>query len=118
MRVVVASLVALAALNLSACGASPSGTAPNERIVSREDYGSAWPLTVESGTLRCEGAGAVTFTSDDDGTTYWINGLAGGSAEDRGWEEVRAIWADDPTTPGLKIYIGSLIDDGLALCSG
>jgi hypothetical protein len=115
MRVIVAGVVAVAALGLTACGESGSGTAANERSVSRADYGSAWPLTVESGTLRCEEAGAVTFTSDD-GATYWVNGTAGNEAEARGWKNIRPIWADDPTAEGLKISIGPLIDDGLALC--
>lgn len=117
MRIIVAILVALAALSLGACGESPSGTAANERSVSRADYGSgAWPLTVESGTLRCEEPGAVTFTSDEDGTTYWVNGTAGNTAEAQGWKTIRPIWADDPTAEGLKISIGPLIGDGLALC--
>ncbi len=112
MRVIFASLVAVAALGLTACGGS------NERSVSRADYGNAWPLTVESGTLRCEEPGAVTFTSDEDGTTYSVNGTAEGMAEASGWQNIRPIWADDPnpTMEGLEISIGPLIDDGLALC--
>jgi hypothetical protein len=100
---------------LAACGETTSGTASNERHVSRTDYGEAWPLTVESGTLRCEGASAVTFRSED-GTTYWVNGTAGGQAEEHGWQNIRPIWADDPEFEGLKISIGPLIDDGLNLC--
>lgn len=112
----------LAALSVAGCGESTSGTsgadnsdtASNERLVSRADYGDEWPLTVGSGTLRCDGS-AVTFTSAD-GTTYWVNGTAGGQAEEQGWANVRSIWADDPAYEGLKINIGPLIDDGLELC--
>jgi hypothetical protein len=107
--------ILVAVAGLTACGGStPSSTASNERGVGRADYGNDWPLTVDSGTLRCEAPGAVTFTSD--GTTYWVNGTAGNQAETRGWADIHAIWADDPSDPGLKIYIGTLIDDGLALC--
>jgi hypothetical protein len=56
----------------------------------------------------------VTFVAE--GTTYWVNGTAGNAADERGWEDVRPIWADDPADAGLKISIGPLIDDGLALC--
>jgi hypothetical protein len=105
-------------LSLAACGGSGSGsgTAANERAVSRSDYGSRWPLTVDSGTLRCDQPGSVTFSSG--GTTYWVNGTAGGVATDNGWQDIQSIWADDPSAgmDGIKIGIGPLIDDGLALC--
>jgi len=74
--------------------------------VSREEYGADWPLTVDSGTLRCEGAGAVVFRAPD-GTDYGVNGLAADYAD------IEPIWADDPDAPGLKKYIGVLIDAGL-----
>jgi hypothetical protein len=45
-----------------------------------------------------------------------VNGTAGGMAEANGWRDIKAIWADDPNNEGLKISIGPLIDDGLALC--
>jgi Protein of unknown function (DUF2511) len=87
--------------------------------VSRTDYGNDWPLTVESGTLRCDPPSAVTFTTEN-GTTYWINGTAASMADGNGWLDVEPIWADDPdpTYEGLdlKINIGPLIDDGLTLC--
>jgi hypothetical protein len=115
LRVLLVGLLLIAPVSLTACGENASGPASNERDVSSTSYGSAWPLTVDSGTLRCEGAGAVTFTSED-GTTYWVNGAAGGQADERGWSNIRSIWADDPSLEGLKISIGPLIDDGLELC--
>jgi hypothetical protein len=119
----VAATGALAVLGVTGCGDSQSNTAAtdqpslanNEKSVSRADYGGKWPLKVESGTLRCDDPGAVTFTSN--GTTYWVNGTAGGMADTHGWKDIRPIWADDPDVTGLKISIGPLIDDGLALCS-
>lgn len=45
-----------------------------ERVISRADFGEEWPFTVESGTLRCSGSGAVTFTTE--GATYAVNGTA------------------------------------------
>jgi hypothetical protein len=109
-------VVRLAVL-LGVCGALVvgCGSAKNARKVSQSDYNSTWPLTVSSGTLRCQGADEVTFTVG--GTTYAVNGLAHGVASQHGWEDVRRIWADDPHDPSLKISIGPLIDDGLKLCS-
>jgi Protein of unknown function (DUF2511) len=94
------------ALVLTGCGSSGDGGGLE---VSRADFGADWPLTVQSGTLNCEGAGAVTFTTN--GTTYAVNGLASGMDE---WPEIDSIWANAPH--GLKKDIGPLIDRGLELC--
>jgi uncharacterized protein DUF2511 len=72
------------ALVLTGCGSSGDGGGLE---VSRADFGADWPLTVQSGTLNCEGAGAVTFTTN--GTTYAVNGLASGMDE---WPEIDSIW--------------------------
>lgn len=93
---------------LAAC--STSGA---EQDVTRNDFGKEWPLTVESGTLRCD-ASSVTFESR--GTTYAVNGTAQGRASSEGWTEIDAIWADDPSVPGTKINIGPLLNRGLELC--
>lgn len=81
-------------------------------FVSRSTLGERWPLTVESGTLHCEGS-AVTFVTG--GTTYAVNGTAVGQMERRGWKDIGAIWA--LAEQGLKKDISPLIDRGLALCS-
>ena len=104
-------LVKRAAILLALAACTTGGgadLAANERQVSRADFGNDWPLTVESGVLACEGAGAVTFTTG--GTTYAVNGLA-----QRTYPEIDAIWADAPGPPPKK-NIGPLIDRGLALC--
>lgn len=88
--------------------------------VSREQFKDGWPLTVTSGTLKCELVPGspkmhlVTFSSG--GKVYALNGIARGHAKKRGWLEVRPIWKDNPEIPGTKISIGPLIDHGLALC--
>lgn len=101
------------ALVVAACGGSTGegggGSDSNERAISRSDYGAEWPLTVERGTLRCEGAGAVVFVAPD-GTQYGVNGLA---AE---YEDIGPIWAANPTGMTPKMDISPLIDDGGKLC--
>lgn len=97
---------AIALLAVAGCGAE--GTE-----VSRDDFGSSWPLTVDSGTLRCEGEGGFgAVVINADGTDYAVNGVAKG----QGYEPIDPIWADDPELAGLKVSIGPLIDRGLALC--
>lgn len=86
----------------------PAGTSVE---VTRADFGRDWPLTVDSGVLSCEGAGAVYFTSG--GTRYALNGLAQGQGDA---PEVDPIWADNPSGFAPKKNIGPLIDRGLQLC--
>jgi hypothetical protein len=102
-------LVCLAGLLLLAGCGNTSGTE-----VSRDEFGAEWPLTVDHGTLRCEGSegfGAVVFTDPDD-NEYAVNGTAKG----KGYQAVDPIWRDDPELAGLKVPIGPLIDRGLSLC--
>jgi len=77
--------------------------------ISRADYGDAWPLTVDSGTLTCEPGHAVVFRAPD-GKEYGVNGAAG----DR--PDIGPIWADDPTGIAPKLDLSPLIEAGLALC--
>lgn len=96
---------------LAGCGGS---SGPKSREISRADLGDQWPLTVESGTLHCnggDGVGEVYLTVD--GVNYAINGNAKGTGR---YQDVTPIWADDPGTGGLKKGIDHLIDEGLKLC--
>ncbi len=77
-------------------------------------------VTVAAGTLGCARPpypGAVTFTARN-GTVYWVNGTAGNLAAQRGWKNIRPIWAKVkyPLFPGQRKDIGVLIDAGLKLC--
>ncbi|MFD4672379.1 DUF2511 domain-containing protein [Lentzea sp. NPDC058450] len=88
----------------------PTQAAREPGEVRREDFGEKWPLTVDSGVVRCQG-GAVTFTTN--GSSYDVNGTA--MTRNRG-KRIHEIWADDPNNAGLKIYIGPILDLGLKLC--
>ena len=92
---------------------APTPTAPG--FVHRSDYGEAWPLTIDRGTLRCEPPGTVVFTAPD-GTQYAVNGMAEGQ---QGLADIEPIWRDDPDPPAgadLKVSIHPLIERGLELC--
>jgi Protein of unknown function (DUF2511) len=105
-----AAITALAIL-LAGCSATNGGSGNDTHSIeiSRSDFGSSWPLTVDHGTLTCHPVDAVTFTAPG-GTTYGVNG----TAMDHGYPDIHPIWA--PAPGGLRKYIGGLIDRGLKLC--
>ena len=104
----------LITLTLLAATACSSGSVDGTHI-GRADLGDAWPLTVEEGTLACNGSGGVgeVFFTAPEGTAYAVNGAA--KSNER-LADVTPIWADNPDINGLKKDIGPLIDKGLALC--
>ena len=91
-----------------------------------------WPLTIEEGTLSCQGAGAI-FITDRKGRVWPVNGMAS-AWRDRfdAQPDLAPIWREDEklmeTFPEavrdtfrdsdstLRINIGPLIKRGLSLC--
>ena len=110
-------------------------TRPNEKLVSKQNYGQEWPLTVESGTLACsvlkvEGYNRVPLkavTIEVNGVKYAVNGTAGshklGKDIDEIWAPGDPKWIEHPETKEKvnigppKKDIGGLVQDGLKLCA-
>lgn len=91
---------------------APTVAPTDRRTVRKEDYGDAWPFTVESGVVRCVAPrNEVVFSSG--GTAYAVNGTA--KANDL-YADIGSIWKDDPTIAGAKVSIGPILDLGLSLC--
>lgn len=94
---------------------TPTGSPNRLRgYVDRETWPGRWPFTVDSATLLCQGGAAgkrVTVVAG--GEMYALNGTA---KDANLWPPFDVIWLDDPKFPGSKIYIGQMIDYGLALC--
>ncbi|WP_257387845.1 YebY family protein [Tahibacter caeni] len=86
----------------------------SERVVSKSDLGDRWPLTVDSGTLRCRPfrGNLQILTIEVDGKVWAVNGTAIG----QGFPEINPIWKGNPEIPGAKINIGPLIDLAKSLC--
>ena len=88
-----------------------------------QDYGSEWPLTVSEATLHCERPGTDSSLGmvwvEHNGFAYPINGTALSLLEDRRPElrirDIKSIWSIGGS-PGSRVNIGPLIDDGLELC--
>jgi hypothetical protein len=68
-----------------------------------------WPLTVESGTLRCD-ADSVTIAAD--GNVWAVNGMASTRGDG---DEIEPIWTENEDGV-TRVNIGALIDAGLELC--
>lgn len=130
MRNLIYLLTAILVVILSSCAEESRPQieeSSHEKIVSRSMYGQEWPLTVESGTLKCLGYGGVVFISN--GRIYGLNGTAKTYGRDKGYADLNAIWADDTTLiksliavgateeeANAKISIQPLIESGLELC--
>jgi hypothetical protein len=80
----------------------------NKQIVIASEFGDSWPFTVSKGVILNIGY-AVVFRYGN--LEYGLNGVS----TSRGYEKLEEIWADNPTIPGTKISIGSMINIGLNL---
>ncbi|MEW1879425.1 DUF2511 domain-containing protein [Rhodococcus sp. NPDC080181] len=95
--------------------AAPTTAEPTARnqpagLVSESTWTGDWPFTVPQGVLMCGAPDRVTFSAD--GTMYAVNGSAKSTGE---FEDLAAIWKDSDF-PGVKVDIGPMIQQGLALC--
>jgi hypothetical protein len=110
----------LTAAMVIGCGESSStaGDHPGggSLSVSRTEFGKDWPLTVDRGTLSCDGSGVIFTTGEGD--EYGVNGTAKGL----GYPEIDPIWKENDSYdlpgdgPPLRVDISPLIDRGLELC--
>lgn len=85
-----------------------------QQEVKREDFGDAWPFTVENGVVTCRGTGSVLFVTDRQ--IYAVNGLA---ISDGKYQNIKEIWRDNPNRGSygpVKVSIAPIIDLGLSLC--
>lgn len=94
---------------------------PTGPVVNADDFGADWPLTVSKGTLRCAFPNPASrelnaLLIETGGKTYTLNGTAKNYAAKNGWEDVRAIWRNNPSIPGTKVPITPLIEQASALC--
>ena len=106
------------------CRSAPDS---HSRHITKTNFGEAWPLAVDSGTLHCDGT-ALTFAAED-GFTYYLNGMA--KARKLGRADIdtirlpgKPLWVRDPRPPHKMVNVGipkdisALIDAARALCRG
>lgn len=97
----------------SAAAAHTAPVSLARAVVRQADYGEAWPFTVTDGVLSCiADAGRVAVLFESGGVRYALNGTAQGKTTmaKLGLSDIRAIWRDDPSSPGAKVGMGPMLD--------
>ncbi|WP_167492547.1 DUF2511 domain-containing protein [Pseudomonas leptonychotis] len=90
--------------------------AAGPQLISAEDYGDAWPFTVEEMHLSCLPGTAVVVADAETGVMYPLNGQAKNKARALALEPIDSVWRADPDNAGAKVSLGPLIKQGLELC--
>lgn len=82
--------------------------------ISKEQLGDDWPLTVESGVLKCiDDNGILLAIIEVNGVEYQLNG----AAKSMGYENIDIIWSNNPSIPGARLSLSPLISKALELCN-
>lgn len=90
----------------------PTEAPTDRRTVRKEDYGDAWPFTVDQGVVRCVmPKREIVFSSG--GKPYAVNGTA---KANKLYGDIGQIWRDNPAIEGTKIDISPILNLGLSLC--
>lgn len=90
--------------------------AAGPQLISAEQFGDAWPFTVEEMHLSCFPGDALVVSDAETGVMYPLNGVAKAKAGALGLEPVEKVWREDPDIAGAKLSLGPVIEQGLLLC--
>ena len=111
IQVAMLGLIVLVVGVIAACGGGGN-------TITSEDYGSAWPFTVNEVELYCEGdADVAAVWVEHDGKRYPMTGYTETYllSRYRNVRDLEWIWRDNPSTEA-KINIYQVKSDGLAMC--
>lgn len=107
------SVLVAALLVLGGCGSEEKS-----QKISSKDYGDAWPFTVDSVDLLCDGPSPKALARASDGTVYALSGSARSEAQNRGWADGRDITKANPTMPSIKMDYSDIVQRAQMLCGG
>ena len=99
------SLLVTALLLASLPGCTGPDAAGANLVVTRDQLGDDWPLTVASGVIGCDRDNRLV-TINVEGTTYSLNGTAMAPGP---YGALETIWAKDPTDNTKNKDLGPLI---------
>lgn len=104
-------------LGLAIAGFFSAGVyAAGPQLISADDFGAAWPFTVEEMHLSCMNGNAVVVADAETGVMYALNGVARNNASRLALEPLDKVWRADPANQGAKVDLGPVIEQGLKLC--
>lgn len=87
------------------------------QTVSSADYGDAWPFTVGSVDLMCDGPSPKALARTADGTIYALNGSARTQAKSRGWSDAHDITKANSAMPTIKMDYAQFVQIAQDLCT-
>lgn len=96
---------------IAGCGASEK-----TQTVSSKDFGDAWPFTIDSVDLLCDGPSPKALARTADGSVYALNGSARSIAKSRGWADGQDITRPSPTMPTVKMDYSNIVVLAQDLC--
>lgn len=105
--------VAVMLLTRPSVPATPAATPRPAPMVNRTTINATWPLTVDEGTIICNGDAFLLRTNQG---LYALNGIARGRMGTEGWKDIKEITKPDPSSPGLILSVQPLIDRALDYC--
>ena len=105
-------LALMAALTVSASAIAGEKV----RTVSSEDFGDAWPFTVDRVDLMCVGPSPKALARTVDGTLYALNGSARTQAKGHGWADGQDITKQNPSIPAIKMDYSNFVVLAQELC--
>ncbi len=98
----------------SSPGRSPASAAGTAKKITAEEFGAAWPFTVDEGTVRCERSGATVFIAD--GTIYALNTTARMGRDAVKGEALWKITREQPGNPQAFMSVSPIEEIGESLC--
>ncbi|MEJ7645904.1 MAG: DUF2511 domain-containing protein [Chryseolinea sp.] len=104
-------LILIVSVTFFGCGGNSK-----TKEISKADYGTDWPVSVEEGTVKCIDGTYVVF--ETMGKVYAVNDSAKKESvmKEHGWSDIEEIRVDDPASPDTKVNITPILSTGLILC--
>jgi hypothetical protein len=141
MKYIIIIIVVAIAYNLFSLSSENENkpTTQKQTTITKNEFGNEWPLSINSGVVKCLPIGNGSVVFEAEGKTYAINGTAKGFAKKHNFYSIEDIWLDDPKFLEMakeiakaeneplaevlksmgsptKINISPVIDSGLKLC--
>ncbi|SFP61632.1 DUF2511 domain-containing protein [Hydrogenimonas thermophila] len=90
---------------------------PQEKVVTKKEFGDKWPLKTDKAIIKCYvddvGKAPVVIVN---GKAYGLTGYADMHYGQNDLKALNEVWADNPKIKGLKMDLGYLTEKAKELC--